>query len=45
VPPALVANLYNASPDDWQALLIAALQEASRRPRIRFLTRSARVNT
>jgi len=38
VPPSLVANLYNAPPEEWQALLMVALQEASKRPRVRFVS-------
>ena len=40
LPPSMVAELYSAPPEAWQALLMAALKEAAKRPRIRVGTRS-----
>ena len=45
VPPSLVGDLYNAPREEWQALLIGALQEASKRPRMRLRTRSGGVSS
>lgn len=36
VPPSLVTNLYQAPSSEWQSLLIEALKEASKRPRVRL---------
>jgi len=43
VPPSLVTDLYNAPPEEWQALLRAALQEASKRPPVCVGSRSMRI--
>jgi hypothetical protein len=45
VPPSLIAELFDAPPEEWKALLMVALQEASKRPRVRFGTRSVRVDS
>ena len=45
VPTSLVTKLFNASPDEWQTLLMSALHEASKRPRVRWGSRSVRVNS
>ncbi len=44
VPSTFVTRLSNATASKWQALLLAALREASRRPRIRIITRSESVS-
>ena len=40
LPPSIVSELYDAPPEEWQALLMAALKEAAKRPRVRVGTRS-----
>ena len=40
LPPSLVTRLYDAPPEEWQALLMKALREASKRPRVRVGSRS-----
>ena len=42
VPPSMVTELYCAPPEQWQALLMAALKEAAKRPRVRVGARSVR---
>lgn len=42
MPPSLVAALFEGTPNQRQALLMVALTEASKRPRVRMLTRPAR---
>jgi len=42
VPPSMVTELCQAPPEEWQALLLAALKEAVKRPRVRVGPRSAR---
>jgi hypothetical protein len=44
VPPSFVADLYAAPSNRWQALLMGALQGAAKRPRVRFGTRSVRID-
>jgi hypothetical protein len=41
VPPSLVAGLYSAPPEQWQAVLVAALREATKLPRDGVGTRAA----
>ena len=40
LPPSMVTELYHAPAEEWQALLMAALKEAAKRPRVRVGTRS-----
>ena len=40
LPPSIVTELYHAPPEEWQALLLAALEQAAKRPRVRVGTRS-----
>lgn len=40
LPPSMITELYHAPPEEWQALLMAAMKEAAKRPRIRVGTRS-----
>jgi hypothetical protein len=42
VPPSLVTELYEAPPQQWRALLTVALEEASKRPRVRLGMRTLR---
>jgi hypothetical protein len=45
VPPALVAGVCDAPPEEWQGLLMAALREAAKRPRMRVGARSVRARS
>ena len=42
LPPSMITELYQAPPEEWQALLLAALKEAVKRPRVRVGPRSVR---
>jgi len=44
VPPSLVTRLYGAPAEEWEELLMLALREASKRPRVRVGARSVRVS-
>jgi hypothetical protein len=45
VPPSLVAGVFDAPPEEWQGLLMAALREAAKRPRMRVGARSVRARS
>ncbi len=40
LPPSIIVELYHAPSEEWQALLMAAMKEAAKRPRVRVGTRS-----
>lgn len=44
LPPSLVTHLYQATPEEWKALLTVALEEASKRPRVRVGNRCVRTS-
>lgn len=45
LPRSLVTRLYDASREEWRALLKVAIQEATKRPPVKTISRPVRANT